>query len=57
MTTFSLCDTGLILELPPRDGQEAQSLKVTKTFPTQLWVGSCTVKRAEPWQIVLINEI
>lgn len=44
ITIFPLCKTkprSLTLQLPPRAGQEAQSLKMTKTFLTQLWFGGC----------------
>ncbi|ELK17481.1 GTPase SLIP-GC [Pteropus alecto] len=52
---------GLECHLPKaasdQDGQEAQSLKMTKTFLTQLRVGSCPVGRAEPWRTALMYEV
>lgn len=47
----------LILKLVPRDGQKAQSLKMTKTFQTQLWVGNCTMGNAEPWHAVFMCKV
>lgn len=44
-------------ELLPRDGRKVQSLKMMRTFLTQLWVGSCTVGKAEPWQTALLYEV
>lgn len=44
-------------ELPPRDGRKVQSLKMMRTFLTQLWVGSCTVGKAEPRQTALLYEV
>lgn len=53
---FPLCNgephTGAAL----RDSQEAKTLQMTKTFLTQLWVGSWAVKRAGPWQTAPLHE-